>query len=107
MRLIVSLSITMTWNLCWNRSTLPFLTSDNPAVMWADRGDGAELGVGFQEPALQILLRLTPTICLLAAQTEASLRTVLQHYPESNPQFIDFYSLTVNRGTLVSMKPSG
>jgi hypothetical protein len=88
----------MRWSVYWNRSSFPFMTSDNPVVMWADRGDGAELGVGFEEPALQVLFPLTPATCLMAAQTEGSLRTVIEDDPESNPQFTGSYSLTVNRG---------
>jgi len=90
----------MTWILCWNRSTLPLLNSDNPVVMWADRGARAELGVGFHEPALRILFPLTPKICLTAVQNEASLRVVLDDVPESKPQFIDFYPLRLKSGWL-------
>jgi hypothetical protein len=90
----------MRWILCNNRSTLPLLTSDNPAVMWADRGKGAELGVGFQEPALRILFPLTPKMCLTAVHTEASLSGVLADYPGSDFQFSDFYPLQVDTGWL-------
>lgn len=90
----------MTWILCWNRSTLPLLTSDNPVVMWADRCEGAELGVGFQEPALRILFPLTPKMCLTAVQTDTSLKAVLDGLPESEPQFSDFYPLRVDSGWL-------
>jgi hypothetical protein len=90
----------MPWILCWNGSTLPLLTSDNPLVMWADRGEGAELGVGFQEPALRILFPLTPKICLTALQTETSLRAVVDDVPESNPRFSDFYALRLHSGWL-------
>lgn len=86
----------MTWILCWNRSTLPLLTSDNPVVMWADRGESAELGVGFLEPALRILFPLTPNMCLNAVQTETSLKAVLDDRAEANPQFSDFYPLRVD-----------
>ena len=90
----------MTWILCWNRSTLPLLTCDNPVVMWANRGEGAELGVGFQEPALRILFPLTPRMCLTAVQTKASLKAVLDDLPESRPRFSAFYPLQVNTGWL-------
>ena len=90
----------MRWVVRRNRSTLPFLTSDNPVVMWADRGEGAELGVGFHEPALRILFPLTPTICLTAAHTDASHRAVLGDTPKSKPQFSDFYPLQVSSDVL-------
>jgi hypothetical protein len=45
----------MKWGVCWNQSTLPFLTSDNPVVTWADRGHGAELGVGFGVAEMETL----------------------------------------------------
>ncbi len=90
----------MKWIVCWNLSTLPLLTSDNPVVMWADRGDGADLGVGFLDPALRMLFPLTPNICLTAAQTQTSLKTVQDDTPESTPQFSDSYPLRVGRGSL-------
>jgi hypothetical protein len=90
----------MKWIVCRNASTLPVLTSDNPAVMWANRGDGAELGVGFRDPALQVLFPLTPRICLLAVHTQASLRVVLEDTPDKSPQMSDFYPLQINRGNL-------
>ena len=90
----------MTWVVCWNRWTLPFLTSDNPVVMWADRGEGAEIGVGFQEPKLQILFPLTPKLCLNAVQTPVSLEEVSRDSPFGTPQFTDFYPLRIDRGWL-------
>jgi Protein of unknown function (DUF4238) len=90
----------MKWVLCWNQSTLPLLTSDNPVVMWADRGEGSELGVGFQEPELGILFPLTPEVCLRAEQTPASLKAVLDDHLDSKPQFTDFYPLSIDTGWL-------
>jgi hypothetical protein len=88
----------MSWRVCTNRSTLPLLTSDNPVVMWADRGEGAELGVGFQEPALSILFPLTPKIRLTGVQTEDSLKAVFDDGPESKPEFSKSYPLRIDRG---------
>ena len=90
----------MQWIVCRNRATLPFLTSDNPAVMWADRGDGAEGGVGFREPALRITMPLTPRLCLMCVQTEASLETVCNEDFNASPQFTDFHPLHIDEGWL-------
>lgn len=90
----------MVWILCRNKSTFPLVTSDNPVVMWADHGGGAELGVGFENPALRILFPLTPRICLVAAQTDASLKSVLDDVPGSNPRFTDFHPLRIDSGLL-------
>lgn len=69
---------TMDWTFCTNESKLPFLTSDNPAVMWADRGDHFEGGVGFMDPEMQILVPLTPNLCIRASQSERSMRNILE-----------------------------
>jgi len=90
----------MAWTLCWHRSTLPLLTSDSPVVMWADRGDGAEVGVGFEESGLRILFPLTPKMCLTATQTEATLKAVLDEPADSNPHFSDTYPLRIETGRL-------
>lgn len=90
----------MKWIVYCNRSSLPLMTSDNPAVMWADTEGGAELGVGFREPALRVLFPLTPRICLLAVHTEASLGAVLKDTPNRGPQMNDYYPLRINRGNL-------
>jgi hypothetical protein len=83
----------MTWIVWENRSTFPFLTSDNPAVMWANRAGAVEGGVGFQDPKLQILCPLTPEIAFTAVQTPESLEAVLKDSPYNNPQFTDQYEL--------------
>ena len=85
----------MQWTIWWNSSTLPFICSDNPATMWVDRGSGAEIGVGFVEPRLEILLPLTPRISFTAAQTKKSLESVLQDSPHRIPMFNDFHQLRV------------
>ena len=90
----------MEWLLDWNRSTLPLLTSDNPVVMWADRGEGAELGVGFQDAKLRMLFLLTPGICITAVQTEASLKCVHDDVPVSLPKDDDFYPICINPNSL-------
>ncbi len=90
----------MTWTLCENHATLPLLTSDNPAVPWADRGEGAELGTGFGDPALQVLLPLTPRLCLIFAHNAVSLQTVRSDPPDANPQFSDRHQLVIRTGQL-------
>jgi hypothetical protein len=70
----------MDWTFCTNRCALPFLTSDSPAVLWAHRGRGLE-GVGFMDPAMRILVPLTPELCVLASQTERSLKNVTESSP--------------------------
>ena len=90
----------MTWTLLCNKSTLPFLTCDNPVVMWAEIGDGFEFGVGVQDPALRVQFHLTPGMCLAAVQTEESLKGVLDDVPECEPEFSAFCPLRVNTVTL-------
>jgi hypothetical protein len=90
----------MTWTLCWNRSSLPLLTSDNPVVMWADRGGGAELGVGFRDATLEILFPLTPSLCLMLEHTVASHKLVVDDVPESTPEFSAHYPLRIHTGWL-------
>ena len=87
----------MTWVVCRNASTLPFLTSDNPAVMFADRGASAEIGVGFQEPALQVLIPLTPKMCLRIINTAKCLDTTANDTPESEVRFTDVHPLMIGR----------
>jgi hypothetical protein len=90
----------MKWIIYCDRSTLPLLTSDNPTVMWADRGDGVELGVGFRDPALRVLFPVTPRMCLLAVHTQASFSAAREDTPDKNPQMSDYYPLRINRGNL-------
>ena len=90
----------MEWTICDNGSAMPFLTSDAPVVMWADRGDGAELGVGFTEPALQITFPLTPKLSVLCKHTEASITAVREDDPTTRPRFTDLYRMQVSRGRL-------
>jgi hypothetical protein len=90
----------MDWILATDRSTLPLFTSDNPVVMLAARGAGAELGVGFKEPGLEIVIPLSPGMCLTGEQTEVSLNAVLGDVPEFPPEFSESYSLRIDWGWL-------
>ncbi len=90
----------MNWIICRNYSSLPLLTSDNPVVMWADRGEGAEIGVGFHDPKLQILFPLTPHLCMMCLQTPDSLESALQDRSSGTPQINDIHPLKIARGGL-------
>lgn len=90
----------MTWTLYENHATLPLLASDNPAVLWSDRGEGAELGTGFADPALRVLLPLTPRLCLMFSHNAVSLQTVHNDRPDTNPQFSDRHQLFIRAGRL-------
>ena len=48
------------WFLLFNGTECPFVTSDHPVTNWADRGDGAETGVGFADPGFRLLFPNTP-----------------------------------------------
>ena len=68
--------------------------------MWADRGEGAEIGVGFHDPALQILFPLTPQLCMKCRQTPQSLEAALHDHPHDTLQFTDRHFLKIARGAL-------
>lgn len=76
----------MDWLLCYNESDFPFLTSDNPAVMWRDCGAGVETGVGFLAADLRITCPLAPTLTLMMTHTEASLKAVRTEPIDTDPQ---------------------
>ena len=75
----------MDWLLCYNESDFPFLTSDNPVVMWKDHGHGVETGVGFLMPDLRITCPLAPTLTLMATHTEASIKTITSEPVDTDP----------------------
>jgi hypothetical protein len=76
----------MDWLICYNESDFPFLTSDNPAVMWRDRGPGVETGVGFLVPDLHITMPLAPTVLMMISHTEASLKMVRTEPIDADPE---------------------
>lgn len=75
----------MDWLLCHNESDFPILTSDNPATMWRDRGQGVETGVGFLAPDLRITCPLAPTLTLMVTHTEASQKAVRTEPIDADP----------------------
>lgn len=62
--------------LVYTETSLPLLTSDNPAVMWKKHGDGFICGVDQYDPELVVSCPLAPTLLYVAYQTEASLKAV-------------------------------
>jgi hypothetical protein len=79
----------MEWAVVRNESDFPFLTSDEPAVMWKDMGTGLEIGPGFLDPALQITCALAPTRAFIARHTSESLRAVCSDLPHGIPEIPD------------------
>jgi hypothetical protein len=86
----------------YNDTGLPFLTSDNPAVMWKKQEDGFICGVDQYDPALVVSCPLSPALLYVAYQTEDSLHAVLaerydiprsQRKPEQFTSHVDFGSI--------------
>lgn len=63
----------MRWEVWQVEDDDVLITTDNPATMWSDRGDGAELGVGFSEPGLVLSLPMTSRLCFVARQTKETI----------------------------------
>lgn len=62
--------------LVYTETDLPFLTSDNPAVMWKKQGEGFICGVDQFDRELVVSCPLAPTLLYVAYQTEESLKAV-------------------------------
>jgi hypothetical protein len=88
--------------LVYTETDLPFLTSDNPAVMWKKQGDGFICGVDQYDRELVVSCPLSPTLLYVAYQTEDSLKAVHaerhdiprdQREPELFLSHVDFGSI--------------
>jgi hypothetical protein len=88
--------------LVYTETDLPFLTSDNPAVMWKKQGDGFICGVDQNDRELVVSCPLSPTLLYVAYQTEDSLKAVHaekhdvprdQRQPELFTSHVDFGSV--------------
>jgi hypothetical protein len=71
----------------YNKTELPFLTCDNPAVTWKKMGAGFQIGVIQSDPDLVVSCPLAPDLILVAYQTQESLDAVLaeNHYADRPP----------------------
>jgi hypothetical protein len=90
----------MSWLVFSNKTDFPFLTSDNPVTTWADRGSGAEGGVGFSDPALRVLFPLSPRTCLAIIQTNEALQAIAADQPENEGGFTREYELSIRAADL-------
>lgn len=90
----------MEWAICRNESDFPFLTSDNPVVFWVDRGKGAEGGVGFAEPALQIFFPVSPRLCFTARHSQTSCSAALADPANREASFLQEFDLNIVEGKL-------
>lgn len=90
----------MRWLLFSNPTDVPFLSSDNPVTTWADRGLGAEGGVGFSDPALRVLFPLSPRTCLAIVQTTEALKSIMADTPENEGNFAQEYELSIRAADL-------
>ena len=88
------------WAVCRNESEYPFLTSDNPVVLWANRGKGAEIGVGFAEPDLQIHFPISPQLCFTAQHSRTSRAAVLADPVDRQSAFTTEFDLNIVTGAL-------
>lgn len=53
------------WNVIHTKSEMPFVIGDAPVVTWDRKGNQLpELGVGFGQPNVEVLLPISPTSCL-------------------------------------------
>jgi hypothetical protein len=70
----------MHWTLYSSDGSYCFLTSDNPATMWATRYHNGHLaretGVGFADRDVTISLPISPSLCLVARHTTQSFRAL-------------------------------
>jgi hypothetical protein len=90
----------MSWHVFSNPTDFPFLSSDNPVTTWADRGPGAEGGVGFSDPALRVLFPLRPRTCLAIIQTTEALKSITADTPEKEGSFTRGYELSIRAADL-------
>jgi hypothetical protein len=57
----------------FNETEFPFLTCDNPAVMWKSLGDQVLTGVNQFDPSMVVSCPLAPDLMFIASQTPESL----------------------------------
>ncbi len=94
--------LSMEWAIVRNdERDHPFVTSDEPASMWKDVGTGAEIGVGFADPAVQVTCPLTPTLGFIARHTTESLRAAWTDGPGTFPEIPDS-PVSITGGPLTS-----
>ena len=86
------------WFMLTNATECPFVTSDNPVTNWADRGEGAEVGVGFADPGFRLFLPITPRLGVAVVQTAEALRAVLKGSEEGS--FTREYDLSIQAAKL-------
>jgi hypothetical protein len=87
----------------YNDTSVPFLTSDNPAVAWKKSPDGLVWGVLDQyDPHLIISCPLTPTLAFVAYQTPTSLQAANteDHETPRHERVAKTFTTHVDCGTL-------
>ena len=52
------------WRIIRTTAEEPFILSDTPVVTWARNADRFDLGIGFERPNVEVILPISPTVCL-------------------------------------------